>query len=67
MRRRTVFYVNRNRNNRKRHVDPDCRALQLARQYLDMWHEEGFYEGFEDAEGKPPPTQETRFAAVQAA
>jgi hypothetical protein len=29
---KTVYYVNRNRYNRKRHVDPDCRALKRARQ-----------------------------------
>jgi hypothetical protein len=61
---KTVYYVNRNRYNRKRHVDPDCRALKRARQSLDEMHADGFYDGFEEAEGEPPPTQETRFVAA---
>jgi hypothetical protein len=60
----SVFYVNRNSNNRKRHVDLDCRYLQLAREALTEMHAEGWYDDYEEREGEPPPTEETRFVKV---
>ena len=60
----SAFYVNRNPNNRKRHLDPDCRYLQLAYASLAELHAEGWYDDYEENEGEPPPTQETRFVEV---
>ena len=60
----SAFYVNRNPNNRKRHLDPDCRYLQLAHVFLAELHAEGWYDDYEENEGEPPPTQETRFVEV---
>jgi hypothetical protein len=61
----SVYYVNRNPANRKRHADPDCRGLRVAREWLAELHETGFYDGFEESEGRPPPTDETRFVEVR--
>ena len=63
--RQPVYYVNRNPNNKKRHLDPDCRYLQLARRWLQEMHDSGFYEGYEESEGWPPPTEKTRFVKVR--
>jgi hypothetical protein len=60
----TVFYVNRNRYNRKRHLDPGCRYLRLAREMLAETWAMGIYDNYEEVEGVPPPTEETRFVEV---
>ena len=60
-----VFYVNRNRFNRKRHLDPGCRYLRLARESLSVSWASGLYDDYEEVEGVPPPTEETRFVAVK--
>jgi hypothetical protein len=49
-----VFYINR--SNRKRHVDPDCRALRLTREGLEDAHPDPEVYPEDD----PPPTYETR-------
>jgi hypothetical protein len=53
----TVFYVNRNRYNRKRHLDPGCRYLRLAREMLAETWAMGIYDNYEEVEGVPPPTE----------
>jgi hypothetical protein len=58
-RRLPTYIVNRNPNNRKRHVDPDCRALELAREWL-LEMQDSHIERYEDNE----ITEETRFVAV---
>jgi hypothetical protein len=60
-----VFYVNR--KNRKRHADPDCRALKLTRELFQDMHESGFYDGYEESEDEPPPTYETRVVEIDPA
>ncbi|HEU5371534.1 MAG TPA: hypothetical protein VFU51_04010 [Gaiellaceae bacterium] len=55
-----IFWVNRNPYNRKRHVDPNCRALTQAREYLDMMLDANAYEGRDEI-----PTQRKRFVKVR--
>jgi len=55
-----VFYVNRSRKNR--HLNPNCRGLQLSRQGLE---EQAAYGAYESMDPEEVPTYETRVVRVE--
>jgi hypothetical protein len=59
------YYVNL--LSRTRHADADCRALRRSREFLQWSHETGYWDGYEEREGVPPPTYETRVVEIEPA